>query len=46
VPDKIIMAVIGWKTRAMLDRYNIVTAADLNVFLGRWRRGRRPGPRV
>jgi integrase len=35
VPDKIIMAVVGWKTRAMLDRYDIVTAADLDVFRGR-----------
>jgi hypothetical protein len=35
VPDKIIMGVVGWKTRAMLDRYDIVTAADLDVFRGR-----------
>lgn len=35
VPDKIIMQVVGWKTRAMLDRYDIVSQADLDVFRGR-----------
>jgi integrase len=35
IPDKIIMAVTGHKTRAMLDRYNIVSRSDLAVFRGR-----------
>lgn len=30
VPDRIIMDLVGWSTRAMFDRYNIVDEADLS----------------
>ncbi len=29
VPEKVAMAMVGWKSRQMLDRYNIVSTADL-----------------
>ena len=35
IPDKIIMQVVGWKTRAMLDRYNIVSQGDRTLFKAR-----------
>lgn len=30
VPEKIAMAMVGWKSRQMLDRYNVVTTSDLH----------------
>jgi integrase len=29
VPEKVVMDLCGWKTRAMFDRYNITSARDL-----------------
>jgi integrase len=29
VPEKVVMDLCGWKTRAMFDRYNITSASDL-----------------
>jgi hypothetical protein len=29
VPEKVIMDLSGWKTRAMFDRYNITSRRDL-----------------
>lgn len=46
VPEKVVMDLCGWKTRAMFDRYNITSADDLsdgvgrlNTFLNRRARG-------
>lgn len=30
VPERVVMEAVGWRTRAMLDRYNIVDERDLN----------------
>jgi len=35
VPEKVIMDLSGWKTRAMLDRYNITSRRDLAEALER-----------
>jgi hypothetical protein len=29
VPEKVVMDLCGWKTRAMFDRYNVTNARDL-----------------
>ena len=29
VPERVVMDILGWKTRAMLDRYNIVDERNL-----------------
>jgi integrase len=29
IPERVVMELVGWRTRAMLDRYNIVSAGDL-----------------
>lgn len=29
VPEKVVMQIVGWKSRAMLDRYHIVNEADV-----------------
>jgi hypothetical protein len=29
VPERIVMAPCGWKTRSLLERYNIVSTTDL-----------------
>jgi integrase len=31
VPERQVMELLGWKTRAMLDRYHIVSQADLDA---------------
>jgi len=31
VPEKQVMLIVGWKTRAMLDRYNIVDERDIQI---------------
>jgi hypothetical protein len=31
VPEKQVLLIVGWKTRAMLDRYNIVDERDMQV---------------
>jgi hypothetical protein len=31
VPEKLVLDVVGWKTRAMLDRYNIVDERDVQT---------------
>ena len=35
MPEKIIMDLSGWKTRAMVDRYNITSRRDLAEALER-----------
>jgi hypothetical protein len=30
VPEKVAMAMVGWKSRQMLDRYNVVSTSDLH----------------
>ena len=29
VPERVVMDIVGWKTRAMLERYNLVDERDL-----------------
>jgi hypothetical protein len=29
VPEKVAMTMVGWRTRKMMDRYDIATEADL-----------------
>ena len=35
VPEKVVMDLCGWKTRAMFDRYNITSTDDLSDSVGR-----------
>jgi len=29
IPERVVMELVGWRTRAMLDRYHIVSTGDL-----------------
>jgi hypothetical protein len=29
VPERVVMELVGWRSRAMLDRYHIVNQSDL-----------------
>ena len=31
IPEKQVMLIVGWKTRAMFDRYNIIDERDVHV---------------
>jgi hypothetical protein len=43
VPEKVIMQIGGWKTRAVFDRYSIIRQDDIALPMQKFQRADAPG---